>query len=137
MKAEFFFIFALIGIVFMVVGYVLWMYAARDLRHRHIETEGTIIDLKPSSDHDTYAPVVTYVDDQNREITQASTLHKSLNLLKKYQVGTHVTVLYDPLDSSKILIQGYDTSFLIRFGQFFVIFGVFFFLIGLFVSLFV
>lgn len=130
----------LLGVIFTCVGAAIFIVGEKQKRYRNIETDGMIVGHQETTSSEggiTYKPIVKYIDENNEEVEGVSSLSKSWSLLKKFQVGTPVKIYYDPLDKTKILIDGYDQSFLTWFGLLFMGIGVFIFLIGIVVSLFI
>jgi len=98
-------IFAILGIA--LLGLTIYLYInTRDFIHTAESTTGIVVDLQydSSGDSDVYYPIVSFVDDQGKEIDFRGS---SGSNPPSYQVGQEVSILYSPDDSHDAKINSF------------------------------
>ena len=92
-----------IGMVMLVVS-LLWFHEIKSLADVSVKTTGTIVAKQSSADNgrSTYAPVVSFRHDTYGSVRFTGTVYSSH---PSWQIGDHVTVMYDPERVSRAMID--------------------------------
>ncbi len=120
------YLFSLIGLG-MLFGAFLLFNGTNSFLSEATRAEGTVVDLvrSRSSDSTTYAPVVTFMNQQGQDIEFVSSVSSNP---PSYSIGEKVTVLYRPGEPQNAKIDGF---FSLWFGVIILgALGSIFFLIG-------
>jgi hypothetical protein len=116
----FFGIFAFIGTCMGIAAAWIWIHSAQ-VAHEGIQSTGTVIELRRSSNDNTVAPVVQFPLKDGGVHTYESSMFSSP---PAYDLGEKVTLWYTPGNPDEVVLSGMDRWFLpALFGFFFLTFG--------------
>ncbi len=127
----------LLATIFLVLGYFINREGEKRKHARTISTKGVVTGYQERVDEDghTVALCVSYVDDQGKLIEGVTDISKTFSL-DKFPIGREVTILYDPLDSSKFIVKEFDVNVLGLVGKIFMGVGLLLLLSGGILTLF-